>query len=201
MKTESLKLPRLAFLLFISVFVIFLTPGLNLAQDQISSQPTLKLTLCIVGETEACHPHGYKDYNLDEASDCDTLTPEKIEDWIMEKRTHQFAPIPPTEIKLSGRFLEALEICQNENPKAKCPAERKSMVLMMEFAKLQNSEVTIQRITSPEYTEIPNRTWKGNMDNELRVIYHERADSFYPGYNVKWVIRVGGKEWKIRTGG
>ena len=200
MKPQSLKL-GMAFGFFLIIIAIFLTPGLNSAQDQISSQPTLKLTLCIVGETEACQPAGYKSYNLDEPSNCATLTPDDIDDWIMDNRAYQCKPVPPPVIKLDARFLEALQICQNQNPKAKKPAERKSMVLMLEFANPQSSEVTIQRIASPEYTEIPSRTWKGKMDNEFRLIYHERADAFYPGYNIKWSIRVGGKEWKIKTGG
>ena len=171
------------------------------AEEASSIQPTLNLTLCIVGETEACPPDGYKDYYLEEDSNCPSLTPKNIEDWIFEKRAHQIVNIPPSEIILDIRFLEALATYQGDNPESKPPCERKSMVLMFEFKNLQEDAVSIRRDTNKKYTQIPPRIWNGRLDNEKRLIYHERADAFFPAYNIRWTLRIGGKEWKIRTGG
>jgi hypothetical protein len=199
MKPQLIR--RLALGTIILTMIIFPAFHSISAQEASPNQPLLTLTLCIVGETEACPPNGYKDYSLDEPSNCPTLRPEDVEDWIHEKPAHQFVNIPPTEIKLGGRMLEALATYRNENPASKPPSQRESMVLMFEFKNLQDSAVSIHRVTKKNYTTIPPRTWNGRLDSEKRLIYHERADAFFPGYNIKWIITVGGKHWTLRTGG
>lgn len=185
-------------LLIMSMFPAFHSIS---AQEARPNQPTLTLTLCIVGETEACPPNGYKNYNQGKASNCPTLTPEKVEDWLQDKPAHQFVNIPPSEIILGSRMLEALDTYSRENPTSKPPNQRESMVLMFKFKNLQDSAVSIHRVTDKQYTDIPDWKWKGKLDNEKRLIYHERADAFCPAYHIKWIIKVGDKQWTLRTGG
>jgi hypothetical protein len=182
------------------IFIMIIFPAFHSvsAQEASSNQPTLTLTLCIVGETEACPPNGYRNYG--QPSNCPTLTPELVNDWIQNRPAHQFVNVPPSEIKLGPRLLEALDTYSNDNPAAKPPSRRESMVLMFEFKNLQDHNVSIHRVTDKRYTDIPDWHWKGRMDNERRLIYHERADAFYPIYNIKWIIKVGNKQWTLRTG-
>jgi hypothetical protein len=197
MKLQLIK--RLVLGTIILIMIVFPDVQPISAQEAGSNEPLLTLTLCIVGETEACPPNGYKDYGS--PSNCPTLTPERVNIWLQDKPAHQLVDIPPQEIKLGSRLLEALATYSNDNPASKPPSQRESMVLMFKFKNLQDNAVSIHRVTDKRYTDIPDWDWNGSLDNEMRLIYHERADAFSPVYNIKWIITVGDKSWRLNTGG
>lgn len=204
MKLKSIKWPLLVSSMIIAFVIVVAALHPGWAQPvSAKPEPTMTLTLCIVEQTEACPPNGYqKGGRQHESSNCPKLKPEAVNDWVAENPAHQLVDIPPKEITLSGRIVEALTTYKNNDPDSLPVNQRIAMVLMFNFKGLQDSAVSIRRVASEKYTsKIDSRNWAGSLDNEKRLIYHERADAFFPGYHVKWIINVGGKKWTLRTQG
>jgi hypothetical protein len=204
MKLQSIKLPLLV--LSMIIVIVSMVSAFHPVWAQLGStkpEPTMTLTLCIVEQTEACPPHGYQKGDMQhESSNCPKLKPQAVIDWVNDNQAHQLVDIPPKEITLTGRIEEVLTTYKNSDPDSLPVNQRAAMVLMFEFKNSQDSVVSIHRVASNRYTsKIESRNWSGSLDNERRLIYHERADAFFPGYHVKWIIRIGGKEWTLRTQG
>ena len=161
------------------------------------SQPTVRVTLLIVPEREACKPGGYPHYEEDRAATCTPVEAGEVERW--KQRWHYIEQdIPPSRVSLGPEFLEILASYLDLKIGKLPPDERRAMVLMFEWRTPQSGVVTLRR---PPGSDVPQGTWKKTLQSERRFINHQRADIFSPGYQVEWTLLAGGHTWVFTTGG
>ena len=169
----------------------------------IAQDAPLTVTILIVDEEWACRPSGYKSYATEPSHNnriCHELTVHDVEN--MKRRYAHSAgiEIPPQEISIGSKLLPSLNgyirrILDKRNLK---PEMRKSAVFLFDWGKPQDFKLSFQRRSnSPKIPSSDKVT--AHMQGRRRWIYHERADSLAPGYDVIWTLEMSGRTLELRT--
>ena len=169
----------------------------------IAQDVPLSVTILIVDEEWACRPSGYKNYATEPSHtkrNCHQLTVLDVTN-MMRRYAHSAGiRIPPQEISIGSELLPSLNgyirrMLDNRNLK---PEMRKSAVFLFDWGAPQDFKLSFQRLSSSP--KIPSSEMvTAQMQGQRRWIYHERADSLAPGYDVVWELRMPDKTLHLRT--
>jgi hypothetical protein len=163
------------------------------------TEPRVALTLLIVPERSACSPNGYRNYGVEDASDCEKLTVQSVERLKQRYQNFELRSIPPSTVSLGeslGRILNDYRSASKE-----APDTRLSIIFVFEWQSPQSTSVTLERTQEVSAAEtIPSMVWHGELDGELRWIHHERADAALVSNQVRWKLTIGEHTWHLRMG-
>jgi hypothetical protein len=186
----------------LALFLGILSPQFSAAQPE--SYTTPKVTLFIFEEKKVCLPSGYKSYNRKEkeyeATTChprlEITDVERMEELCTKSDCKLPSPTPPiTKVKLKlGPLFPTVSAYCNENPAEKPLQDRKSMVVLFDWATPPNASITFMRLGNGS---IPDMKWDGSLMNENRWFNHQRLDAFYPVNNIRWMLQVGEGLWEF----
>ncbi len=192
----------------INIIALIIAAGISSAQEEREKVPTLKITMIIVSQLDACKPEGYKGGN--EKSKCDPLYPKTVKRWINagNRKVIKDGICPCNQdecvvIPLGGAMMEALTDYNSDFKKGRA-RQLESMVLLFEFNPLPTGKVSLVRErlqVNENNKDIEELTWEGNLDHDEHWINHQRADIFLPDTAFQWVLTVGKNQWRFTTGG
>lgn len=178
---------------------LFFADAQPIDQEDGGSEPRVALTLLIVPEKSACSPSGYRNYGVEDASDCEKLTVQSVERLKQRYQNFGLRSIPPSTVLLGeslGRILYDYRSTSKE-----APDTRLSIVFVFEWLSPQSASVTLERTQEIAVEQtIPDMVWHGELDSELRWIHHERADAAAVSNQVRWKLTVGEHTWHFRMG-
>jgi hypothetical protein len=172
---------------------LFVTGVSNGATEQ---SPSVTIKFFFVKETRACRPGGYPLY--DEASEqrsCAKWTADEVQHWTSGQ--HLVHQAPPGDVSLDELY-DSIDAYQEKcSLGAPCgdPARRRAVVLLFVWDNLGDTSVSLRRFGDGEH--IAGGYWSGTVEAGGRWVNHQRADYFFPGYGVHWVLKAGGHEWNL----
>lgn len=167
--------------------------------DQINEDQTLSLTIVLLPETVACRPRGY-------VQRCRQWTPEEV-DRLLRERGSQIIfsrhDIPPGHVSIGDSMFNELD--RYISSPRRSPAERKSVLTVFDFGSSQGSasrpvSISLTSQTLSTLSPIRSRDVSGLLRGYRNWIDHERADAFYPGYEVSWTLCLGGSSPSCENG-
>lgn len=188
----------------LSVTVLLLAAAfsfLGLVTPLMAQDTTVSVSVMIVAETLACRPAGYTNYQDDDAASqrCARLTATDFHD-LRERHAHSdLIAIPPRRISLGG-LTRPLNIYLGQISRQELsPAKRQSAVFLFEWNEPQTFDLTFQRLSKDPDIPSSTRPATYQMRNQRRWVYHTRADSVAPAFDVEWVLTMGDQELRLRT--
>lgn len=181
----------------ISLFSLLLP---TIASSQVApgaenNRPDVSVSLYLIDETDLCGPYGLRG--------CPGyFSIHQIE--ILHRNGYARLvedSVPPEDINLSGIYHAidgyASGVCTIKKP-CLYPKDRKVVVLVFEIVGngFAGSEIQLRRI--PSDTRMPSYVSPvGTISEGGRWLNYQRADAFFPGYEIEHILTVGSWRWSL----
>ncbi|MDA7949575.1 MAG: hypothetical protein MPJ78_19140 [Hyphomicrobiaceae bacterium] len=180
----------------VRLFIAFLVSlPVLIASETALHAANLTLKVFLMDEVKACPPRGYM-----AGRKCPLLPANRIEAIYNERIIRSYTNIPPNSEILLNALLPnirqyALHRC-TLNRSCDDPRERQVLMLLFEWSEPITAKIRFER---KEKASFPGYVREANLSNRRRWLNHQRAEYFFPLYNIEWVLSIGSDTWTLKT--
>ena len=169
--------------------------------EKVSEQPRVTMTIFFVPETVACRGSSYP-------GPCEPWKYSQIEELrkgrigkVIGRKTN----VLPGEVTLGAEILNRVSRYSQVTPAERSLKDRRAILILFDWNRTlgtQNKPASVSLTRESPSDNVPpaKQVIRGSLRGYQTWIYHERADSFLPEYQVKWTLKVDKYDpWIIQT--